>query len=109
MKQRVANPIKNIKEVKQFIHTHRKVAVYGTGKIAKQLVFMNGVNDFDIFVVSNGQPKDSLLEGKAVVNSSEIDNTVDGIIMALNQKNTYAALFELGKAGYNGEILYLLR
>lgn len=109
MKQRVANPIKNIKEVKQFIHTHRKVAVYGTGKIAKQLVFMNGVNDFDIFVVSNGQPKDSLLEGKAVVNSSEIDNTVDGIIMALNQKNTYAALFELGKTGYNGEILYLIR
>lgn len=109
MKQCISNPIKNIAEVKQFICTHENVAVYGTGKIAKQLVFMNEIKDFNQFIVSNGEPRNSLIDGKRVLYSSEIDDTIDGIIMALNQKNTYAALIQLGKAGYDRDILYLIR
>lgn len=110
MKSQIRNPIRNINEIHEFIKTHKKVGVYGLGKIAKQLVNSNDVRGFDYFIVSDHESQESFMEDIPVIYSSEVNKyNVDGIIMALGQKNTYVALMALGRSEYKKDIIYLIR
>lgn len=110
MKAKICNPIRNICEVRNFIKAHKKVGVYGTGKIAKQLVILNDIKEFDYFIVSDNESQESFMENIPVIYSSNINEyNIDGIIMALNQKNTYAAMMALGRCQYENDIMYIIR
>lgn len=110
MKSHMGNPIKNVGDIREFIRTHKKVGIYGTGKIARQLVLLNNIGDFDCFVVSDGEKKSTLVKGKKVYWLSEIkDKAMDGIIIALNKNNTYKALMGLGKVDFEKDIIFVER
>lgn len=72
--------------VYRFCNKYRKIYVYGIGFLAKQ--YKSVIPQIDGYVVSDGQSKPDLFDGKKIYYLSEIyvDDTV-GIVLCLDKKN----------------------
>lgn len=78
--------IKN--ELMPFIRKHKRIFVYGAGEIARKLAPM--IPHIDAFLVSDGRADGDLLYEIPVINFSDyVSMPEDGIILALNEKNSW--------------------
>lgn len=82
-------------ELIPFVGRHKRIFVYGAGEIGRKLAPM--IPHIDAFLVSDGQTKEELLYGIPVISLSDyIPMPEDGIILALNEKNSWqvCSIFE---------------
>ncbi len=70
----------------EFCNTHSIIYVYGTGR--KAMEYRSTISRIEAYVVSDGQPRRKMQDGKRVLFLSEIKNTEDtGIVVCLDEKN----------------------
>lgn len=94
------NPIERFREIWS---KHKKIYLYGTGKVAEKFVFWlkkNNMN-FDGFIISDGRRKEKIFLGYPVYELSEntVDFKEDGVVLALGDANKRVILPMLQKCG----------
>jgi len=86
--------------IDHFYRQHKCLYIYGTGYMAKK--YGKLLPSVEAYVVSEGQPKESRVDGKDVIYLSELPYDEDtGIVVCLGKENQKEVLPLLDRAGYH--------
>lgn len=76
-------------DILEFVKKHNRIFIYGCGEIAELVLKLNVIKNIKGFIVSDGTNKLEMYESYPVYFLSELQiKAGDGVIVALNDKNT---------------------
>lgn len=85
-------------KLNEFCSQHNRIYIYGTGYKAK--LYQDMIPEVEAYIVSDGQCKETNINGKAVIYLSELKEKKSGIIVCLNEENQRQVIPILKKEGY---------